>query len=72
MVLCIVNLFMNMLLVSMVMSSDLADAISLYILLIAPIIVVMVMLMNVIFLVMICVIYTNVSLIMMKMLMPIM
>ena len=72
MVLCIVNLFMNMLLVFMVMRSNPAGAISLYTLRIAPIIFVVVMLMNVVFLVMIYVIYTNFSLVMMKMFMPIM
>ena len=72
MVLCIVNLFMNMLLVFMVMRSNPAGAISLYTLLMAPIIFVVVMLMNVVFLVMIYVIYINFFLIMMKMFMPIM
>ena len=56
MVLCIVNLFMNILLLSMVMRSNVAGAISLYTLLMAPIIFVVVMLMNVVFLVMIHVI----------------
>ena len=56
----------------MIMCSNPAGAISLYTLLMAPIIFVVVMLMNVVFLVMIHVIYTNFSLFMMKMFMPIM
>ena len=64
---------MNMLLVVfMVMCSNSAGAISPNTHLMAPIIFVVVMLMNVVFLVMICVIYTNFALIMMMMLMPIM
>ena len=56
MVLCIVNLLMNTLLVFMVMRFNPAGAISLYTLFMAPIIFVVVLLMNVVFLVMIHVI----------------